>query len=76
MITWTFEKIYRLLYVKDKEVSFKIYRDFYVRFTGICRQYVNEVTCRFAGCSKKIYKDFYTKLVNICLKNLSEIACT
>ena len=35
MITWTFEKIYRLLYVKDKKVSFKIYRDSYVKSNGV-----------------------------------------
>ena len=68
--------MWSLLYVKDKEVSFKIYRDFYVRFNGIYWKYVHELTCRFAGYPHKIYGDLYIKLVRNCLQNLPEITCS
>ena len=64
------------MHVKDKEVSFKIYRDSYVRFNGICWKYVHELSNRFAGCPHKIYKDLYTELVRNWLQNLTEITCS
>ena len=65
-----------LLYVKDKKVSFKIYRDSYVKSNGVRWKYVHELLCRFAGCPHKIYRDLYTKLVRNCLQNLPEITCS